>query len=118
MSSGSGTRCIVASIFVGRRGIAMHAISGIDIALWEVKGKALGKPVCELIGTVQHDRIRAYASRLMPDTTEEVTEARFGAPRAGLHSGQAGWGHWGRIPSMTSAWPGPPARPVATTSRS
>src|SRR4026207_2423458 len=62
-------------IFVGRRGIAIHAISGIDIALWDIKGKALGKPVCELLGTVHHDRIRAYASRLMPDTTEEVTEA-------------------------------------------
>ena len=36
--------------YVGRRGIALHAISGIDIALWDIKGKAEGKPVCELIG--------------------------------------------------------------------
>ena len=37
-------------ISIGRRGIAIHAISGIDIALWDIKGKALGKPVCELLG--------------------------------------------------------------------
>ena len=36
---------------LGRRGVAMHAISGIDIALWDIKGKKLGKPVCELLGS-------------------------------------------------------------------
>ena len=49
--------------------IAIHAISGLDIALWDIKGKALGKVVCELLGTPQRDRVRAYASMLMPDTT-------------------------------------------------
>ncbi|MGI9112707.1 MAG: mandelate racemase/muconate lactonizing enzyme family protein, partial [Gaiellaceae bacterium] len=61
-------------IYVGRRGIAIHAISGVDIALWDIKGKELGKPVCELIGTPVRDRIRAYASMLMPDTTGETAE--------------------------------------------
>ena len=42
-------------IFIGRRGIAIHAISGVDIALWDIKGKALGTPVCELLGQVRHD---------------------------------------------------------------
>ena len=37
-------------IYIGRRGIALHALSGIDIALWDIKGKAEGKPVCELLG--------------------------------------------------------------------
>jgi L-rhamnonate dehydratase len=37
-------------IYFGRRGIAVHAISGLDIALWDIKGKALGKPVFELLG--------------------------------------------------------------------
>ena len=37
-------------IYFGRRGIAIHAISGLDIALWDIKGKALGKPVHELLG--------------------------------------------------------------------
>ena len=38
-------------IYFGRRGIAIHAISGLDIALWDIKGKAVGKPVYELLGT-------------------------------------------------------------------
>src|ERR1700736_1407877 len=35
----------------GRRGAALHAISGADIALWDLRGKALGKPVSQLLGT-------------------------------------------------------------------
>ena len=85
-------------IFVGRRGIAIHAISGIDIALWDIKGKALGKPVCELLGTVKHDRIRAYASRLMPDTTEEVTEAVSALREQGFTAVKLGWGPLGQDP--------------------
>ena len=85
-------------LFVGRRGIAIHAISGIDIALWDVKGKALGKPVCELLGTVQRDRVRAYASRLMPDTTEEVTEAVSALREQGFTAVKLGWGPLGQDP--------------------
>jgi L-alanine-DL-glutamate epimerase-like enolase superfamily enzyme len=85
-------------IFIGRRGIAIHAISGIDIALWDIKGKALGKPVCELLGPVRHERIRAYASRLMPDTTEEVTEAVSALREQGFTAVKLGWGPLGGDP--------------------
>jgi L-rhamnonate dehydratase len=87
-------------IFVGRRGIAVHAISGIDIALWDIKGKALGKPVCELLGPVRHERIRAYASRLMPETTEEVTEAVTAVREQGYTAVKLGWGPLGRDPDQ------------------
>ena len=76
-------------IYFGRRGIAIHAISGLDIALWDIKGKALGKPVYELLGTPQRDRVRAYASMLMPDTTDEVTSRGDRAARPELHRRQA-----------------------------
>ena len=83
-------------IYVGRRGIALHAISGVDIALWDIKGKVEGKPVCELIGTPRRDRVRAYASMLMPDTTEEVSE-RVGALRDdGFTAVKLGWGPLGK----------------------
>jgi L-alanine-DL-glutamate epimerase-like enolase superfamily enzyme len=62
-------------IYIGRRGIALHALSGIDIALWDVKGKSEGKPVHELLGGAKHDRVRAYASMLMPDTPQDTAEA-------------------------------------------
>jgi L-rhamnonate dehydratase len=85
-------------IFVGRRGIAIHAISGIDIALWDIKGKALGKPVCELLGERRHERIRAYASRLMPDTPEEVTDAVAALREQGFTAVKLGWGPLGSDP--------------------
>src|SRR3954471_8404784 len=60
------------SVYYGRRGVAIHAMSGVDLALWDIKGKVAGKPVCQLLGTPLQTKIRAYASTLMPDTEEEV----------------------------------------------
>jgi L-alanine-DL-glutamate epimerase-like enolase superfamily enzyme len=82
-------------IYVGRRGIALHAISGIDIALWDIKGKALGKPIFELLGTPLHDRMRAYASMLMPDTTTETHERVSAAREQGFTAVKLGWGPLG-----------------------
>lgn len=86
------------TIFVGRRGIGVHALSGIDIALWDIKGKALGKPICELIGQPRRTRVRAYASRLMPDTPEEAYEAVAALRRQGFTAVKLGWGPLGRDP--------------------
>jgi len=83
-------------IYFGRRGIAIHAISGLDIALWDIKGKALGKPVCELLGTPRRDRVRAYASMLMPDTTVEVTEAITALKEQNFTAVKLGWGPLGQ----------------------
>jgi len=44
-----------------RRGYTLEAISGVDIALWELTGKALGQPVYRLLGAVRDD-VRGYAS--------------------------------------------------------
>ena len=82
-------------IYIGRRGIALHAISGIDIALWDIKGKAEGKPVCELIGTPLRDRVRAYASMLMPDEPAEVRERVSGLAEQGFTAVKLGWGPLG-----------------------
>ncbi len=83
-------------IYFGRRGIAVHAISGLDIALWDIKGKALGKPVCELLGTPVRNRVRAYASMLMPETTAEVTTAVTALREQGFTAVKLGWGPLGR----------------------
>jgi L-alanine-DL-glutamate epimerase-like enolase superfamily enzyme len=85
-------------IYVGRRGIGIHAISGIDIALWDIRGKVLGKPVCELLGDVQRDRVRAYASMLMPDTPEETAERVTALREQGFTAVKLGWGPLGRDP--------------------
>src|SRR5436190_383074 len=52
------------SINYGRKGVAIEAISAVDIALWDLQGKALGQPVYNLLGGRTRDRIRVYASRL------------------------------------------------------
>ncbi|HXH84640.1 MAG TPA: mandelate racemase/muconate lactonizing enzyme family protein, partial [Candidatus Tectomicrobia bacterium] len=47
---------------VGRRGITISAVSGIDIALWDLLGKSLEQPVWRLLGGRLRDRIPAHAS--------------------------------------------------------
>lgn len=47
---------------LARRGLTISALSGIDIALWDILGKSLGVPVHQLLGGKRHDRMPAYAS--------------------------------------------------------
>jgi L-alanine-DL-glutamate epimerase-like enolase superfamily enzyme len=49
---------------LGRAGATVHAISGLDIALWDLRGKLAGVPVSTLLGGRRRDRIEAYASLL------------------------------------------------------
>src|SRR4051795_10449128 len=44
--AGLWQRMYRASVYFGRRGVAIHAMSGIDLALWDIKGKLENKPVC------------------------------------------------------------------------
>jgi len=48
--------------FYGRRGLAIMALSGIDLALWDLAGKAAGKPVCELLGGTVKRRVPVYCT--------------------------------------------------------
>ena len=51
----------------GRGGAITHAISGIDIALWDIFGKAVGQPVGRLLGGYYRERIKPYGSILFED---------------------------------------------------
>jgi L-rhamnonate dehydratase len=46
----------------GRKGLAVMTLSGVDLALWDLLGKAEGKPVYELLGGPRHERVPVYAS--------------------------------------------------------
>ena len=65
-------RLFRASLPYGRKGAALHAISAIDIALWDIAGKVVGKPVYELLGGPVRDPIPVYASALHPVGHEKV----------------------------------------------
>jgi L-alanine-DL-glutamate epimerase-like enolase superfamily enzyme len=51
-----------ATDYIGRRGIVMHAIGGIDLALWDIKGQIENKPIAELLGGAHRDRVEAYGT--------------------------------------------------------
>ena len=62
--------------YYGRRGVVIHAISAVDIALWDLRGKALGKPVSELLGEKKRDRVLAYGTVYpLGETPDEVRRA-------------------------------------------
>jgi L-rhamnonate dehydratase len=91
------------SIYYGRRGPAIHAMSGIEIALWDIKGKVLGQPVHRLLGGPHRTSIRAYASTLMPETPAATEQVVTGLVERGFTAIKLGWGPWGRDPDLDVA---------------
>jgi L-alanine-DL-glutamate epimerase-like enolase superfamily enzyme len=60
----------------GRKGEAMMALSAVDLALWDLKGKLLGAPVYQLLGGPSRDKNRAYASMLGHSIEPEMVRQR------------------------------------------
>ena len=56
----------------GRKGIGMTAISAIDLAIWDAKGKILNQPVFKLLGGRTKSQIPVYASRLYSQPLESL----------------------------------------------
>ncbi len=63
--------------------ILTSALSGIDQALWDIKGKALGVPVYELLGGPTRDRVRVYAHAGTPDAIKAAMAKGFTAFKTG-----------------------------------
>ncbi len=84
-----------ASAWFGRRGAAIQALSGIDLALWDIKGKALDRPVHQLLGGRHRETVPAYASVLMPETPDAVAAEVSRRRDAGFTAIKLGWGPLG-----------------------
>jgi L-alanine-DL-glutamate epimerase-like enolase superfamily enzyme len=83
------------TFWMGRGGSLTHAISGIDIALWDIFGKVTGQPVGRLLGGRYRDKVKAYASILME--MPELMRERTALYRAqGFRAIKIGWGPFGR----------------------
>jgi L-alanine-DL-glutamate epimerase-like enolase superfamily enzyme len=79
----------------GRGGAVEHAISGIDIALWDLMGKICNQPVARLLGGYYRDRIKAYGSLLF-DEPPKLREKLQQAVSRGFKAIKMGWRPFGR----------------------
>lgn len=84
------------TIYFGRRGAALQAISAIDIALWDICGKAYGQPIHVLLGGKWRDKVRAYGSTLFRPTPEAMREAAQVYLDQGFTAVKFGWGVFGK----------------------
>jgi L-alanine-DL-glutamate epimerase-like enolase superfamily enzyme len=82
--------------WLGRGGSITHTISGIDIALWDLLGKATGQPVGRLLGGCYRERVQPYASLLMQEPTK-MRDSLQAVQAEGFRAFKIGWGPFGRV---------------------
>lgn len=84
-----------ASFWQGRGGAVEHAISGIDIALWDIMGKVCQQPVARLLGGVYRTKIKPYGSILF-DEPDELVRTLNDVVGRGFKAIKLGWRPFGR----------------------
>jgi len=83
------------TFWLGRGGTITHTISGIDIALWDLLGQAVGQPIGRLLGGRYRERVMPYASVLM-DQPEVLARKLKNIHGQGFRAFKIGWGPFGR----------------------
>ena len=83
------------SIYFGRQGAVIQAMSGIEIALWDIMGKATARPIYQLLGGAFRRKLRAYASILFGETPGETERIGRELVDAGYRAVKFGWGPMG-----------------------
>jgi len=74
------------SVAYGRKGAALAAISAVDMALWDIKGKVFNQPIYMLLGGRTKESIKAYYSRLYTRDLEALAEEAQEAKDAGFQA--------------------------------
>jgi D-galactarolactone cycloisomerase len=69
----------------GTRGIGVVALSGIDVALWDILGKVRGVPVYQLLGGKCRDKVAVYATALYPEEPSKVAARARAFADQGFH---------------------------------
>jgi L-rhamnonate dehydratase len=81
--------------YYGRGGAVVQAMAGIDLALWDIKGKALDQPIWALLGG-KPGKLRAYSSNMFQMTTAATAERAKASVDAGFTAIKFGWEPFGR----------------------
>jgi L-alanine-DL-glutamate epimerase-like enolase superfamily enzyme len=79
------------TLYFGRSGAVIQAMAGIDLALWDIKGKFFGQPVNQLLGGAYRDRMLAYASHMFDFTGEGTYRLAAKAADEGFQAVKFGW---------------------------
>jgi L-rhamnonate dehydratase len=74
------------TLFYGRKGIVLNAISGVDLALWDLLGRVRGEPVFAMLGGKVRDELIFYATGARPDLAKQMG---FIGGKMPLHHGPA-----------------------------
>lgn len=82
--------------YYARVGVGAHAMAGVNLALWDIAGKAAGKPVWQLLGGKEGGRFRAYCSVLFGDTPAQTYDLARRYADAGFTAVKFGWGPMGQ----------------------
>ncbi|MCX7340161.1 MAG: mandelate racemase/muconate lactonizing enzyme family protein [Hyphomicrobiales bacterium] len=83
------------TFWMGRGGTLTHTISGIDIAMWDILGKATGLPVSQLLGGNYRTKVKPYCSLLMEEPAL-MRDVVAGYHAKGFRAFKIGWGPFGR----------------------
>jgi L-rhamnonate dehydratase len=74
----------LSSLYYGRKGIVLNAISGVDLALWDLLGKVRAEPVYQLLGGAVREELQFYATGARPDLAQKLG---FAGGKMPLHYG-------------------------------
>jgi len=89
-------RMQAAANYYGRTAAGAHAMAGINIALWDIAGKACNRPVYQLLGGPHKTRFRAYCSILFGDTPAQTHDLGRRFADLGFSAVKFGWGPMGQ----------------------
>ncbi len=92
------------TLYFGREGAVIQAMAGVDLALWDIKGKALKKPVYQLLEGGYRTSLRVYASNMFQPTPEATAERARAARDAGYTAVKFGWEPFGEDPARDCAY--------------
>jgi L-alanine-DL-glutamate epimerase-like enolase superfamily enzyme len=88
------------TMYFGRTSVTICAMSAVDMALWDLKGKHFGEPIHRLLGGKQHDRIKAYASILFGRDGRQTKEIGRRWIERGYQAVKFGWEPMGQTEAL------------------